>query len=219
MRPLAQVPATSGGAPLHRSPWLRASAGFVAALLALGAGAHTRGAEAPPAVDDFAVLADAIVLEGSGKAQEAVSKIAQHTFGAANEATAAALRGRILEDAGQLGPAWDVYEEARKRHPEDAALNLRAGVMSFARGDLGLAEERLRRSWAGARTAEAAYYLGVLCVSSGRTREARVFFVQAVVLDGPGIWREEEQGSWRSMATKDLTSRGRPAIMHLPTPR
>jgi hypothetical protein len=106
------------------------------------------------------------------------------------------------------------------RSAEESTLNLRAGVMSFARGDLGLAEARLRRSWTGARTAEAAYYLGILCVSSDRPREARMFFVQAVVLDGPGIWREEELGTWRSMATKDLTSRGSPAaIMHLPTPR
>jgi hypothetical protein len=134
MRPFVQVPATSGGALSRRSPWFRVAAGFVTALLALGARAHTRGAEAPPGVDDFVVLADAIILEGSGKAQEAASKIAQHTFDLANEATAAALRGRILEDAGQVGPAWDVYEEARKRHPEDAALNLRRRHVLRARG-------------------------------------------------------------------------------------
>jgi hypothetical protein len=177
-------------------PRLRGAARVILVLSLLGTGTHTRGANVASRVDDYAVLADAIVVEASGKAKEAASRIAQHTFESTNEATAAALRGRMLDEMDDA-ESWSVYERALARHPADALLNLRFGIMSVQQGDYMFALLMQRRSWEASPTPEAAYFLGFTYTMLSVEPQARKYFVHAVVLDGG-------KGGWRKKAAREL---------------
>ncbi len=146
---------------------------------------------------DVTVLSRAALLAANGERQAAVDLLGAHDFEPAREIVAAALRGAILEEMDEHAAAGAAYREALEKHPDDALLHLRLGVLSYRAGDLRKAESHFLRSWQLQPLAEAAYHLGELYALSGRPARARTFLVEAAA-------RESAGSPWRAKAIQQL---------------
>ena len=144
-------------------------------------------------------LAEIVVLAGDGKLKEALGRLDQQEFAAPLDVTALLIRARLLEEL-DIEECWRTYTTGLEKFPDNNAIPLRFGVLTYKRGDLALAKQLLMRSWQLGPVPETAYYAGLINRVQGNEVRALEYFVQAVAMEGEG-------GHWRKQAERQLQSK------------
>lgn len=143
-------------------------------------------------------LVEVAVLANQGKMREALAKLDHQEFHGALEPAALLIRARLLEEL-DIEECWRTYTTGLEKFPDNNAIPLRLGVLTYKRGDLALAKQLLRRSWQLGPIPETGYYAGLINRAQGNEVRALEYFVQAVAMEGEG-------GHWRKQAEQQLQS-------------
>ena len=141
-------------------------------------------------------LVEVAVLAKQGSVREALAKLDQQEFHGALASAALLIRARLLEEL-DIEECRRTYTTGLEKFPDNNAIPLRFGVLTYKRGDLALAKQLMMRSWQLGPVPETAYYTGLINQVQGNEVRALEYFVQAVAMEGEG-------GYWRKQAEQEL---------------